>query len=89
MDRTVLCQAGPANVAFALMGEPQRRPALSRSSNGQPSPQKPFDTARVLASTLREGKYVPFGPFLVGGGVAAMLWGPGRIMQAVFSVLGL
>lgn len=45
--------------------------------------------AMKLASTLREGKYVPFGPFLVGGGMAAMLWGPGRIMQAVFSVLGL
>ena len=45
--------------------------------------------AMKLGSTLREGKYVPFGPFLVGGGMAAMLWGPGRIMQAVFSVLGL
>lgn len=45
--------------------------------------------AMKLACTLREGKYVPFGPFLVGGGMAAMLWGPGRIMQAVFSVLGL
>lgn len=42
-----------------------------------------------LASSLREGKYVPFGPFLVGGGLAAMLWGPGRIMQAIFSTLGL
>ena len=45
--------------------------------------------AMKLGSTLREGKYVPFDPFLVGGGMAAMLWGPGRIMQAVFSVLGL
>jgi len=42
-----------------------------------------------LASSLREGKYVPFGPFLAGGGLAAMLWGPGRIMQAIFSTLGL
>ncbi|HQQ69874.1 MAG TPA: A24 family peptidase [Alicycliphilus sp.] len=42
-----------------------------------------------LASTLREGRYVPFGPFLAGGGLAAMLWGPGRIMQAIFSTLGL
>ncbi|MBS0467468.1 MAG: prepilin peptidase [Proteobacteria bacterium] len=42
-----------------------------------------------LASNLREGKYVPFGPFLAGGGLAAMLWGPGRIMQAIFSTLGL
>jgi len=42
-----------------------------------------------LASNLREGKYVPFGPFLAGGGLAAMLWGPGRIMQAIFTTLGL
>ena len=42
-----------------------------------------------LASNLREGKYVPFGPFLAGGGLAAMLWGPGRIMQAIFATLGL
>lgn len=42
-----------------------------------------------LASNLREGKYVPFGPFLAGGGIAAMLWGPGRIMQAIFATLGL
>ncbi len=41
-----------------------------------------------IASNLREGKYVPFGPFLAGGGLAAMLWGPGRIMQAIFSTLG-
>lgn len=45
--------------------------------------------AMKFASSLREGKYVPFGPFLAGGGLAAMLWGPGRIMQAVFSALRL
>ncbi|MBS0391625.1 MAG: prepilin peptidase [Comamonadaceae bacterium] len=45
--------------------------------------------AMKLASSLREGKYVPFGPFLVGAGLAAMLWGPARIMQAIFSTLGL
>ena len=45
--------------------------------------------AMKLASNLREGKYVPFGPFLAGGGLAAMLWGPGRIMQTIFSTLGL
>lgn len=45
--------------------------------------------AMKLASSLREGKYVPFGPFLAGGGLAAMLWGPGRIMQAIFATLGL
>lgn len=42
--------------------------------------------AMKLASNLREGKYVPFGPFLVGGGLAALLWGPTQIMQAIFSV---
>ncbi|HRO82209.1 MAG TPA: A24 family peptidase, partial [Alicycliphilus denitrificans] len=34
--------------------------------------------AMKFASSLREGKYVPFGPFLAGGGLAAMLWGPAR-----------
>jgi leader peptidase (prepilin peptidase)/N-methyltransferase len=42
-----------------------------------------------LASHLREGKYVPFGPFLAGGGIAAMLWGPQQIMQAILALLGL
>ena len=42
-----------------------------------------------FASSLREGQYVPFGPFLAGGGLAAMLWGPDRIMRAAFSALGL
>ncbi|RKJ98583.1 prepilin peptidase [Alicycliphilus denitrificans] len=45
--------------------------------------------AMKIASSLREGKYVPFGPFLAGGGLAAMLWGPARIMRAIFSTLGL
>ncbi|AVO48520.1 prepilin peptidase [Melaminivora suipulveris] len=45
--------------------------------------------AMKLASSLREGKYVPFGPFLAGGGFAALLWGPQRIMQAALAVLGL
>ena len=29
----------------------------------------------VVAATLREGRYVPFGPFLAGAGLAAMLFG--------------
>src|SRR5690606_318263 len=29
--------------------------------------------AMKLSSSLREGKYVPFGPFLAGGGLAALL----------------
>ena len=45
--------------------------------------------AMKFASTLREGKYVPFGPFLVGGGLTALLWGPAHIMQTIFSLLGL
>jgi len=45
--------------------------------------------AMKLASHLREGKYVPFGPFLAGGGIAAMLWGPQQIMQAILALLGL
>lgn len=45
--------------------------------------------AMKFASSLRDGKYVPFGPFLAGGGFAALLWGPDRIMQALFSAMGL
>ena len=33
-----------------------------------------------VMSQLREGRYVPFGPFLAGGGVAVMLLGPERVM---------
>lgn len=33
-----------------------------------------------LASTLREGRYVPFGPFLAGGGIVVMLAGPERVL---------
>ena len=29
---------------------------------------------------LREGRYVPFGPFLAGGGLGVMLLGPGRVL---------
>lgn len=36
-----------------------------------------------LTSGLREGRYVPFGPFLALGGLAAMLFGPAAILQAV------
>ncbi len=45
--------------------------------------------AMKLASTLREGKYVPFGPFLACAGLTAMLVGPQRILQTVLSVFGL
>ena len=45
--------------------------------------------AMKLLQSLREGRYVPFGPFLAGGGLAVMLWGPGRVMAALTSMLGL
>ena len=43
--------------------------------------------AMKLASNLRDGKYVPFGPFLAGGGFAAMLWGPEQVMRHILSML--
>lgn len=42
-----------------------------------------------LASSLREGLYVPFGPFLAGAGLTAMLVGPARLMQTILQWLGL
>lgn len=33
-----------------------------------------------LSSQLREGRYVPFGPFLAGGGIAVMLAGQPRVL---------
>lgn len=38
-----------------------------------------------FSSGLREGGYIPFGPFLVGSGLTAMIFGPGSILR----VLGL
>lgn len=34
-----------------------------------------------LSGSLREGLYVPFGPFLAGGGITVMLAGPQRVLQ--------
>jgi len=42
-----------------------------------------------FASSLREGLYVPFGPFLAGAGLTVMIAGPARVMQAIFGSLGL
>jgi leader peptidase (prepilin peptidase) / N-methyltransferase len=36
--------------------------------------------AMKLSSTLREGRYVPFGPFLAGAGLAVMLAGQPRVL---------
>ena len=41
--------------------------------------------AMKLRSSLREGGYIPFGPFLAGAGLSAMVFGP----QAVLSAVGL
>jgi leader peptidase (prepilin peptidase)/N-methyltransferase len=32
------------------------------------------------SGALREGRYVPFGPFLAGGGIAVMLIGAPRVL---------
>ncbi|AEG94019.1 prepilin peptidase [Ramlibacter tataouinensis] len=39
--------------------------------------------ALKLSSGLREGGYVPFGPFLAGAGLTAMVFGPAAILQAI------
>ena len=36
-----------------------------------------------FSSGLREGGYVPFGPFLAGAGLTAMVFGPGSILAAI------
>jgi leader peptidase (prepilin peptidase)/N-methyltransferase len=35
-----------------------------------------------LSSKLRAGGYVPFGPFLAGAGLTAMIFGPASILGA-------
>jgi leader peptidase (prepilin peptidase) / N-methyltransferase len=39
--------------------------------------------ALKVFSSLREGGYVPFGPFLAGAGLTAMVFGPQAILQAI------
>jgi leader peptidase (prepilin peptidase)/N-methyltransferase len=36
-----------------------------------------------MSSALREGRYVPFGPFLAGGGIAVMLVGLPRVLDFI------
>jgi leader peptidase (prepilin peptidase) / N-methyltransferase len=39
--------------------------------------------AMKFSSGLREGGYVPFGPFLAGAGLTAMIFGPSSILRAI------
>ena len=39
--------------------------------------------AMKFSSGLREGGYIPFGPFLAGAGLTAMFFGPAAILQVV------
>jgi leader peptidase (prepilin peptidase) / N-methyltransferase len=39
--------------------------------------------AMKFSSGLREGGYVPFGPFLALGGITAMIFGPSSILRAI------
>ena len=45
--------------------------------------------AMKLTSGLREGGYVPFGPFLAGAGLTALVFGPQAVMQQFLGWLGL
>jgi leader peptidase (prepilin peptidase)/N-methyltransferase len=39
--------------------------------------------AMKFSSGLREGGYVPFGPFLAGAGLTAMIFGPASILGVI------
>ena len=45
--------------------------------------------AMKIFSSLREGGYIPFGPFLVGAGLTAMVFGPNAILGTVLGLFGL
>lgn len=45
--------------------------------------------AMKAASSLREGGYVPFGPFLALAGLTAMVFGPQTMQNAVLGLLGI
>ena len=45
--------------------------------------------ALKLNSRLREGGYVPFGPFLAGAGFTAMVFGPQQMLQSLLAAIGL
>ena len=44
--------------------------------------------ALKFSSGLREGGYIPFGPFLAGAGFAAMIWGPDRLQAVLLGWIG-
>ncbi len=45
--------------------------------------------AMKFSSGLREGGYIPFGPFLAGAGFVSMFWGHNAILYSLWSALGL
>ena len=45
--------------------------------------------AMKFSSGLREGGYIPFGPFLAGAGLAGLLWGPQHLLNAFLALVGL
>ena len=45
--------------------------------------------AMKFSSGLREGGYIPFGPFLVGAGLIAMVFGPQTVLNTILRGLGL
>ena len=45
--------------------------------------------AMKFSSGLREGGYIPFGPFLVGAGLIAMVFGPQTVLNTLLGALGL
>ena len=45
--------------------------------------------AMKFSSGLREGGYIPFGPFLVGAGLIGMVFGPQTVLNTILGILGL
>ncbi|MEG2048005.1 MAG: A24 family peptidase [Comamonas sp.] len=45
--------------------------------------------AMKFSSGLREGGYIPFGPFLAGAGFVAMVFGSDTVMRSLFALAGM
>ena len=45
--------------------------------------------AMKFSSGLREGGYIPFGPFLAGAGFVAMVFGSDTVMRSLFAFAGM